>query len=95
MIPESGPRGNRLSEAMAGMWQRLAGRLATPVEPVPLQRPNLAQLAPSDAQLPALVAACPVARRYLGLLGALDWDDFPERDPRRPWPGTRPAPRAP
>lgn len=95
MIPESGPRGNRLAETAAGMRQWLAERLAAPVEPVPLQRPNLAQLARSDARLPAMVAACPVARRYLELLGALDWEHFPERDPKRPWPGTRPAPRAP
>lgn len=95
MIPENGTRGNRLQEAAAGVRQWLAGRLATPVELAPLQRPSLAQLARSDARLPALVTACPVAMRYLHLLGPLDWDHFPERDTRRPWPGTQPAPRAP
>lgn len=95
MIPENGPRGNRLQEAVAGVRQWLVGRLATPVEPAPLQRPNLAQLARSDARLPALVASCPVAGKYLDLLGPLDWEHFPERDPHRPWPGTKPAPRAP
>ena len=37
----------------------------------------------------------PVARRYLDLLGALDWDHFPERPGNRPWPGPQPVPRAP
>jgi hypothetical protein len=95
MIPHNAPPGNRLNQAMVGLRQWLAGRLATPVEALPLQRSNLAQLARSDAQLPALVAACPVAMRYLHLLGPLDWEHFPERDPHRPWPGTPPAPRAP
>ena len=62
---------------------------------MPLERPNLAQLARAEAELPACVAACPVARRYLDLLGSLDWDHFPERDRHRPWPGSTPAPRAP
>ena len=123
MIPENGPRGNRLQDAVTGARQWLAGRLATPAAPVPLatpaapvplvatpaapvplatptapvplQRPNLTRLAQPGADLPALVAACPVARKYLDLLGPLDWEHFPERDPRRPWPGTKPAPRAP
>lgn len=69
MIPENRPRGNRLQEAVAGVRQWLARRLATPVEALPLQRASLAQLARADAQLPALVAACPVAMRYLHLLG--------------------------
>ena len=37
----------------------------------------------------------PVARKYLDLLGPLDWDHFPERPTDRPWPGKPPAPRAP
>ena len=44
---------------------------------------------------PKCVAACPVARKYLDLLGSLDWEHFPERDRHRPWPGATPAPRAP
>lgn len=95
MIPDNAPTGNLMSQAIAGVRQWLAGRLATPGETLPLQRPSLAQLARSDVRLPALVAACPVAMRYLRLLGPLDWDHFPERDRHRPWPGTRPAPRAP
>ena len=32
--------------------------------------------------------------RYLVLLGPLDWEHFPERDPHRAWPGPKPHPRA-
>lgn len=35
--------------------------------------------------LPPFVAQCPVARRYLELLGPLAWADFPERNLQRPW----------
>lgn len=73
---------------------------APPVEPsspapVLLVRPNLAHLARAEAELPRFVAECAVARKYLDLLGPLDWDHFPERNPHRPWPGPTPAPRAP
>lgn len=69
---------------------RFSGRSA-----VPLIRPNLAQLAQPKAQLPAFVADATLAQRYLALLGPLDWDHFPERDPDAPWPGPQPLPRAP
>ena len=95
MITEPSQRRNRLSEAVAGMRQWMVERLAAPAPPVPLERPNLAQLARAEAELPACVAACPVARKYLDLLGSLDWEHFPERDRHRPWPGATPAPRAP
>jgi hypothetical protein len=52
-------------------------------------------LAQPGAELPAFVAACPVAQRYLALLGPLDWAHFPERPTDRLWPGKAPAPRAP
>ena len=61
----------------------------------PLQRPSLAQLARPDAVLPTFVAESAVARRYLDLLGPLDWTHFPERPTDHPWPGGAPAPRAP
>ena len=35
-----------------------------------------------------------VTRKYLDLLGPLDWAHFPERPANRPWPGPTPAPRA-
>jgi hypothetical protein len=77
------------------MRQRVTERLAAPSAGVPLQRANLAQLAQAADELPLFVANCPVAQRYLELLGPLDWEHFPERDPHRPWPGSKPAPRAP
>jgi len=60
----------------------------------PGKRPTLAQLAQTEADLPAFVRYCPVAMKYLHLLGPLDWDHFPERDPTYPWPGPIPHPRA-
>lgn len=62
---------------------------------VPLVRPNLAQLAQPDAQLPPFVVDSALAQRYLALLGSLDWDHFPERDTTLAWPGPQPLPRAP
>jgi hypothetical protein len=74
---------------------RLAQALAPPAGPaVPLKRPRLAHLAQPDAALPRFVAECTVARRYLDLLGDLDWDHCPERNPHRAWPGPAPIPRA-
>jgi hypothetical protein len=60
-----------------------------------LERPHLAALAADDTSLPAFVRACPVAMKYLRLLGPLDWAAFPERPTNRPWPGPQPHPRAP
>jgi len=80
----------------------LAHRLRRPPVTAPAEaptwlrsRPNLAQLARPTAALPAFVAHDPVARKYLDLLGPLDWEHFPERPTHRPWPGPTPAPRAP
>lgn len=102
-------QGASLVSAVYHFWQRFATRplappapppieLPAPVQPpltIPLLRPSIAQLALPGAQLPTFVAECPVARRYLELLGPLDWDRFPERPTNRPWPGPDPAPRAP
>jgi hypothetical protein len=62
---------------------------------VPLERPNLAHLARPSAYLPRFVADDALARKYLDLLGPLNWDAFPQRDPHRPWPGPEPMPREP
>ena len=62
---------------------------------IPLERPSLAQLAQPGADLPRFVAESSLARKYLNLLGSLDWDHFPQRDPHRAWPGPEPAPREP
>jgi len=61
---------------------------------VPLQRPNLSRLAQPGAILPAFVTESGVAMKALALLGPLDWDHFPERDPHRAWPGSEPLSRA-
>ena len=38
--------------------------------------------------------ADPVVQRYRAFFALLDWSVVPERDPRRPWPGTPPHPAA-
>jgi Transposase DDE domain len=35
----------------------------------------------------------PVVQRYRAFFALLDWDRVPERDPRRPWPGSPPHPK--
>lgn len=64
-------------------------------EPIPLERPHLAELALNEARLPQFVQACPVAMKHLRLLAPLDWANFPERAESWPWPGPQPHPRAP
>ena len=59
MITEPSQRRNRLGEVVAEMRQWILERLAAPTAPMPLERPNLAQLARAEAKLPACVAACP------------------------------------
>ena len=69
---------------------------ASRAQPPPLERPSLDRLAAMDEEaLPLLVRQDATAMRYLRLLGALNWSEFPERDPHRAWPGPTPAPRAP
>jgi hypothetical protein len=58
---------------------------------LPLVRPCLSELAQPGVELPLWVADCAVARKYLTLLGPLDWLHFPERATNRPWPGPSPA----
>ena len=86
------------SSILSGWWRRLAPRTIDQQFPatVPLARPSLSELARQDPNhLPAFVRDCPVARKYLALLGALDWEQFPERSTGRAWPGPTPALRAP
>ena len=82
-----------LSRWMAVLRNHFQG---APTIMVPLSRPDLHQLAqfPPSA-LPEFVRNCPVAIKYLHLLGDLDWAHFPERPTGRAWPGPTPAPRAP
>jgi hypothetical protein len=94
MLPSLGQAGNHLAQAIATVRRRLALPAASaPV--IPLTRACLSQLAQADARLPKFVAEDAVARKYLDLLGPLDWAHFPERPPNHPWPGPDPAPRAP
>jgi hypothetical protein len=94
MLSEIANGSNWLGHTLDGARHRMVHFLLPP-DPVPPERPSLSQLARPGTRLPRLVADCPVARKYLDLLGPLDWDHFPERDPHRPWPGPKPAPRAP
>jgi hypothetical protein len=61
--------------------------------PLARQRLTLDVLARPGYCLPRRVARCRVTRRYLDLLGGLDWARFPERDRHRAWPGPAPHPR--
>lgn len=63
--------------------------------PIPLDRPALHHLAQDPDSLPLFVQQCPVAQKYLKLLGILDWDNLPSRDEQRPWSGVSPLPRGP
>lgn len=82
-----------LSHWMAVLRNHLHG---APTTVVLLSRPDLHQLAQLPAgALPEFVRNCPVAIKYLCLLGDLDWTHFPERPTGRAWPGPTPAPRAP
>ncbi len=57
---------------------------------VPLERATLSVLAQEKTQLPSFVQDCPVAMKYLHLLGPLDWDNFCQRENHRAWPGPTP-----
>ncbi len=109
MLPAVVPKGNNLARAIGRFylrWHKGTGSAPasppggvsppTPVVAAPT-RPsaNWPRLAQPVGSLPAFVAECSVARRYLDLLGELDWAHFPERPTNRPWPGSPPAPRAP
>lgn len=65
-----------------------------PSQGLPLSRPDLHTLYEQRDALPAQVRDCPVAMRYLDLLGPLAWDQFPERDLERNY-GQAATPYAP
>lgn len=94
MLPSFAAAGNRLALALAALRGQGAAT-PKPAPVVPLIRPHLARLAQPDAALPEFVAHDAVTRKYLDLLGPLDWAHFPERPANHPWPGPTPAPRAP
>ncbi len=95
MLSPLGQVGNRLAHAVGAVLRHLAPQPPSPRPAIPLTRPGLDRLALPEASLPTIVAQCPVARRYLDLLGSLDWAHFPERPANHPWPGPQPAPRVP
>ncbi len=82
-------------------FRQIINRLVANLRPAP-PCPSVASL-PDDpcplihpaAPLPAWVADDPVVLKYLALLGALPWSQFPERPTDRPYPGPLPQPRAP
>ena len=94
MLPSFAAAGNRLTLALAALRGHGAPT-PKPAPVVPPLRPDLARLAQPAATLPAFVAHDAVTRKYLDLLGPLDWAHFPERPANHPWPGPTPAPRAP
>ena len=59
-----------------------------------LDRPDLHQLAQDPGCLPRFVQQCPVAMRYLRLLGPLHWGNFPQRELQTNW-GTPITPYTP
>lgn len=66
-----------------------------PCEAFLAARPPLSVLAQWElSRLPFFVQQCAVARKYLTMLGLLDWTGFPERDAARSWPGCEPLPLA-
>lgn len=81
----------------AGNWlaRRFHGSGQVQAAEISLGRPPWSDLAQAGAVLPEFVQACPMARKYLALLGGLDWVHFPERETNHPWPGSAPLPRAP
>jgi len=86
-----------LAQSLNSLGQRVRRCLPhrTPAPAPILPGPRPLPLALPHAPLPAFVETDPVAQAYRSLLGDLDWTHFPERSTDRPWPGKRPARRAP
>jgi len=93
MIPQAISPVNWLHRAVSTARQVVAWPEMS--DAAPLVRPCLTELAQPGAALPPFVAESSLARRYLDLLGPLDWAHFPERPVNRAWPGPTPTPRAP
>lgn len=79
-------------------WQGFFGRKENSPTKLPIDatRPSLWQLVQLPKEtLPLVVRESAAAMKYLELFGSLDWQNFPERDCERAWPGCKPAPHAP
>jgi hypothetical protein len=79
---------NSLKQASSWRWQAFARRQQR------RRSPELHWLTQHPGHLPRFVRESAVAMRYLRLLGALDWGNFPERDLETDW-GTPCVPYAP
>ena len=78
--------------------QKESVRVVTPVAPraLPLVRPSLSELAQMEEKTwPLLARESAAARKYIELLGGLDWEHFPERSLGEKRRGPQPAPDAP
>ena len=77
MIPQAISPVNWLHRAVSTARQVVAWPEMS--DAAPLVRPCLTELAQPGAALPPFVAESSLARRYLDLLGPLDWAHFPDR----------------
>ncbi len=76
-------------------WFRRRRSPVAPEPPAAVGQAPLSVLAAMPlAALPQFVRESEEARDYLTLLGALDWEHFPERSTMHLWPGPQPLPRA-
>ncbi len=82
-------------------WNRLIGWLLPRRSPTGPEAPAVVEQAPLSvlaamplAALPQVVRESAEACACLTLLGALAWEEFPERSTERHWPGPQPLPRA-
>jgi hypothetical protein len=83
-----------LSQFGHGKQVSTSRRSLFPQRTTPLNRPDLHRLAQDPRTLPHFVQQCPVAMRFLRLLGPLHWSDFPSRDLQTNW-GTPITPYTP
>ena len=83
MLPSLGQAGNRLAQAIAPLRRPCR----QPRAPGPAPPPQPGSTGPTKRRAARVRGRDPVARRYLDLLGPLDWDALPRTPANRPWPG--------
>jgi len=74
-----------LSHRLFADLATLKGRIHSFFQPRPGHQLDLHTAWQHQTDLPDFVKACPVAQRYLALLGPLDWGHLPERNLQRNW----------